>query len=116
MDAQKKYDSHFCFAIHSFANPMNFILFPSYLTCPPSCYGLYSKGRRGRQAFSIRPTLAEINNPPLSVHVSLSRKGMPGPGLRSFTMVSCMLLSHGSQAVQTSRFSAARVPMHTCGM
>jgi hypothetical protein len=36
--------------------------------------------------------------------------------LRSFTMVSCMLLSHGSQAVQTSRFSAARVPMNTCGM
>jgi hypothetical protein len=31
-------------------------------------------------------------------------------------MVSCMLLSHGSQAVQTSRFSAARVPMDTCGM
>jgi hypothetical protein len=54
---------------------------------------------------------AEINNPPLPV--SLSRKGMPGPGLRSFTMVSCMLLSHGSQAVQTSRFSAARVPVDT---
>ncbi len=35
--------------------------------------------------------------------------------LRSFTMVSCMLLSHGSQAVQTSRFSAARVPMNTWG-
>jgi hypothetical protein len=31
-------------------------------------------------------------------------------------MVSCMLLSHGSQAVQTSRFSAARVPIDTCGM
>jgi hypothetical protein len=30
--------------------------------------------------------------------------------LWSFTMVSCMLLSHGSQVVQTSRFSAARVP------
>jgi hypothetical protein len=36
--------------------------------------------------------------------------------LWSFTMVSCMLLSHGSQAVQTSRFSAARVLMNTCGM
>jgi hypothetical protein len=53
---------------------------------------------------------------PPSAHVSLSRKGMPGPGLRSFTMVSCMLLSHRSQAVQTSRFSVARVPMDTCGM
>jgi hypothetical protein len=62
-----------------------------------------------------KKTLAELNNPP-SAHVSLSRKGMPSPGLRSFTMVSCMLLSHGSQAVQTSRFSAAKVPMDTCGM
>jgi hypothetical protein len=110
------------------------------------CYYItYSKGRRGREAFSIHPsrhpsmdgitwpvhpsislsihgwhhtgkkTLAEINNPP-SAHVLLSRKGMPGPGLRSFTMVSCMLLSHRSQAVQTSRFSAVRVPMDTCGM
>jgi hypothetical protein len=26
-----------------------------------------------------KKTLAEINNPLLSVHVSLSRKGMPGP-------------------------------------
>jgi hypothetical protein len=34
--------------------------------------------------------------------------------LQSFTMVSCMLLSHGSQIVQTSRFSVARVPMNTC--
>jgi hypothetical protein len=31
-------------------------------------------------------------------------------------MVSCMLLSHESQAVQTSRFSMARVSMDTCGM
>jgi hypothetical protein len=45
-----------------------------------------------------------------------SRKGMPGAGLQSFTMVSRMLLSHGSQAVQTSRFSAARVTMDTCRM
>jgi hypothetical protein len=37
--------------------------------------------------------------------------------LRSFPMVSCMLLSHhGSQTVQTSRFSAARIPMDTCEM
>jgi hypothetical protein len=37
------------------------------------------------------------------MYVSLSRKGMPGPSLlRSFTMVSCMLLSHGSQAVETN--------------
>jgi hypothetical protein len=36
--------------------------------------------------------------------------------LRSFTMVSCMLLFHGSQAVQTSRFSVARVPLNTCRM
>ncbi len=93
-------------------------------------YITYSKGRRGREAFSIHPsvpssihgwhhtgkkTLAEINNPP-SAHVSMSRKGMPGPGLGSFTMVSCMLLSHRSQAVQTSRFSVARVPMDTCQM
>jgi hypothetical protein len=70
-------------------------------------------------------------------HVSLSRKGMPSPSgrgdpqdfdinmsnnstyiccLQSFPMVSCMLLSHRSQAVQTSRFSAARVPMDTCEM
>jgi hypothetical protein len=33
-----------------------------------------------------------------------------------FLMVSCMLLSHGSQAVQSSRISAARIPMDTCGM
>jgi hypothetical protein len=39
-----------------------------------------------------------------------------GSRLRSFTMVNCMLLSHRSQPVQTSRFSAARVPMDTCGM
>jgi hypothetical protein len=69
--------------------------------------------------------------------VLLSRKGMPGRGgggtpkilisisatnpkyicrLQSFPLVSCMLLPHGSQVVQTSRFSAARVPMDTCGM
>jgi hypothetical protein len=36
--------------------------------------------------------------------------------LQSIPMVNCMLLSHGSQAVQTSRFSTARVPMDTCGM
>ncbi len=36
--------------------------------------------------------------------------------LQSFPMVSCMLLSHGSQVVQTSRFSVAMVPMDTCGM
>ncbi len=65
--------------------------------------------------------LAKLNNPPPSAHVSLSRKDMPSPEwapprfwnqyqqqtqhwtmlgyicyLRSFTMVSCMLLSHGS--------------------
>ncbi len=34
----------------------------------------------------------------------------------SIPIVSCMLLSHRSQAVQTSRFSAARVPMDTCEM
>ncbi len=36
--------------------------------------------------------------------------------LQSFSMVSYMLLSHRSQAMQTSRFSAARVSMDTCGM
>jgi hypothetical protein len=36
--------------------------------------------------------------------------------LRSFTMFSCMVLFQGSQAVQTSRFSVARVPMNTCRM
>jgi hypothetical protein len=36
--------------------------------------------------------------------------------LRSIPMVSSMLLFHGSQVVQTSRFSAARVPINTCGM
>jgi hypothetical protein len=71
----------------------------------PSIHGWHHTGKK---------TLAEINKPP-SAHVSLSRKGMPGPRLQSITMVSCMLPSHGSQAVQTSRFSAARVP-HTCGM
>jgi hypothetical protein len=80
-------------------------LFPSI---PSSIHGWHHTGKK---------TLAEVNNPPPpSAHVSLSRKGMPRPGLRSFTMVSCMLLSHGSQAAQTSRFSAARVPMDTCGM
>ncbi len=99
---------------------------------PSSIHGWHHIGKK---------TLTEINYPP-SAHVLLSRKGMPGPKgghpqdfdinivvnflfechlgyichLWSFTMVSCMLLSHGSQAVQTSRFSAARVPMNTCGM
>ncbi|CAK9249587.1 unnamed protein product, partial [Sphagnum jensenii] len=36
--------------------------------------------------------------------------------LRSIPMVSSMLLFHGSQVVQKSRFSTARVPMDTCGM
>jgi hypothetical protein len=88
-----------------------------------------------------KKTLAEINNSPPLAHVSLSRKGMPDPRgsdinikpkgpktpwhwttlgyichLRTFTMVSYMLLSHGSQAMQTSRFSATRVPMNTCEM
>jgi hypothetical protein len=36
--------------------------------------------------------------------------------LQSIPMVSYMLLSHGSQAVQTSKFSAVRVPMDTCEM
>jgi hypothetical protein len=31
-----------------------------------------------------KKTLAEINNPRPYAHVLLSRKGMPGPGLRSF--------------------------------
>ncbi len=35
--------------------------------------------------------------------------------LQSIPMVSCMLLFHGSQVVQTSRFSTARVPMDICG-
>jgi hypothetical protein len=33
-----------------------------------------------------------------------------------FDLLHYMLLSHGSQAVQTSRFSVARVPMNTCEM
>jgi ATP-dependent DNA helicase PIF1 len=33
-----------------------------------------------------------------------------------YSMVNCMLLFHGSQVVQTSRFSTTRVPMDTCGM
>jgi hypothetical protein len=36
--------------------------------------------------------------------------------LRSFPIVSYMLLSHRSQAMQTSKFLAARVPMDTCEM
>jgi hypothetical protein len=36
--------------------------------------------------------------------------------LRSIPMVSYMLLFHGSQVVQTSRFSVARVPLDTCEM
>jgi hypothetical protein len=92
-----------------------------------------------------KKTLTEINNPlppPLRMCRCLG-KACPGPGrgghpqdfdinivlnflfkwhlgyicgLWSFTMVSCMLLSHGSQAVQTSRFSATRVLMNTCEM
>jgi hypothetical protein len=102
----------------------SFFIHPSV---PSSIHGWHHTGKK---------TLTEINKPPLCAHVLLSRKGMPGPRgghpqgfditivvnflfewhlgyicrLRSFTMVSCMLLSHGSQAVQTSRFSAARVP------
>jgi hypothetical protein len=36
--------------------------------------------------------------------------------LRSFTMVSYMLLFHGSKVVQTSRISVAKVLMNTCEM
>ncbi len=36
--------------------------------------------------------------------------------LRSIPMVNCMLLPHGSQVVQTSKFSVAKVSMDTCGM
>jgi hypothetical protein len=36
--------------------------------------------------------------------------------LQSIPMVSYMLLFHESQVVQTSRFSAARVPLDTCEM
>ncbi len=36
--------------------------------------------------------------------------------LQSFPMVSCMLLSNGSQALQTSRFLEAKVLMDTCEM
>jgi hypothetical protein len=70
----------------------------------------YNKGRRGREAFSIHPsvpssihgwhhtgkkTLAEINNL-LSTHVSLFRKSMPGPGLWSlpWSAVCCYLTGH----------------------
>jgi hypothetical protein len=99
--------------------------------CSCTCWLiLYSKRRCGHEAFSIHPsvpssihgwhhtgekTLAKINNPPFA-HVLLFWKGMPSLSLSSFIMVSCMLLSHGSQAVQTPRFSTARVPMDTCGM
>jgi hypothetical protein len=94
-------------SIHPSRHPsMDGIAWPVHPSIPSSIHGWHHTGKK---------TLAEINNPP-SVHVSLSRKGMPGLGLRSFTMVSCMLLSHRSQAVQTSRFSAARVPMDTFGM
>jgi len=36
--------------------------------------------------------------------------------LQSIPTVSCMLLFHGSQVVQTSRFSTAKVSMDTCKM
>jgi hypothetical protein len=36
--------------------------------------------------------------------------------LRSIPMVSYMLLFHGSQVMQTSRFSMAKVPIDTCEM
>ncbi len=107
--------------------------FSIHPSVPSSIHGWHHIGKK---------TLTEINNPTPSAHVSQSRKGMSGPRgghpqdfdinivvnfwfewhlgyicrLRSFTTVSCMLLSHGSQAVQTSRFSAARVLMNTCGM
>jgi hypothetical protein len=93
-----------------------------------------------------KKTLTEINNPPPppSAHVSLSRKGMLSPrggtpkiliyqyhhqfpvqvafggifaisGLLPWSAVCCYLTDH-KQAVQTSRFSVARVPMNTCEM
>jgi hypothetical protein len=65
---------------------------------PSSIHGWHHTGKK---------TLAEINTPP-PTHVSLVSSLFP--------MVSWMLLSLGSQAVQTSRFSAARVPMDTCRM
>ncbi len=119
---------------------------------PSSIHGWHHTGKK---------TLAEINNPSPSAHVSLSKKGMPGPmvlivkrlgqcvieaeiiignnvskcvfiflfewhlhwttlgyicHLRSFPMVNYMLLSHESQALQTSRFSTAKVLMDTCRM
>jgi hypothetical protein len=94
-------------SIHPSRHPsMDGIAWPVHPSVPSSIHGWHHTGKK---------TLAKINNPP-SAHVSLYRKGMPGLGLRSFTMVSCMLLSHRSQALQTSRFSAARVPMDTFGM
>jgi hypothetical protein len=74
---------------------MDGIVWPVHPSVSSSIHGWHHTGKK---------TLAEINNPS-SAHVSLYRKGMPGLGLRSFTMVSCMLLSHRSQALQTSRFS-----------
>jgi hypothetical protein len=89
---------------------------------------------------TAKKTLAEVNNPtpptPLlcACIAVYKRHARPQGGtpkilisisatnptyichLWSFPMVSCMLLFHGSQVVQTSRFSAARVLMNTCGM
>ncbi len=90
-----------------------------------------------------KKNLAKINNPPPPAHVLLSKKGMPGPGgegtpkilISISTTNSTYILHigvylpspvfyHGQlyvviswvKAVQTSRFSVAKVPMNTCRM
>jgi hypothetical protein len=70
-----------------------------------------------------KKTLTEINNPPpppppphaipfLDIDTCAWGGGRAPPRF----WYQYQLLSHGSQAVQTSRFSVARVPMNTCGM
>jgi hypothetical protein len=65
-----------------------------------------------------KPCLAPGGAPPRSTRIKVKHWTTLGYicCLWSFTMISCMLLSHASQAVQTSRFSTARVPMNTCRM
>jgi hypothetical protein len=79
----------------------------------------YSKRRRGRETFFIHPvihtgkkTLAQINTPPLRMCHCLG-KACPAPvsGLLPWYVAISWVTSSAK-----SRFSAARVPMDTCGM
>jgi hypothetical protein len=73
---------------------------------PSSIHGWHHTGKK---------TLAEINNPP-SAHVSLSRRGMPGPGLLSWSAVRCYLMGHKQCKHQDFQWPGSRWIHAECGI